>query len=74
MIVCRFGSCGGLVPDLPVGSLTIPKSAIAVNRNYDFDFVNADENHDGYLDAYKVSKPVSTFGYCAFLLINRSLF
>lgn len=74
MIMGSFGSCGGLVPELPVGSLTIPKSAIAVNRNYDFDFSNADENFDGYLDAYKVSKPVSSVGSLVFLLIDQLLF
>jgi len=51
----RFGSCGVLVPNIPVGSLVVPKSSLAVNRNYDFDFLNAGKNSQ---DAYRVSQPV----------------
>jgi uridine phosphorylase len=59
--LARFGSCGGLVPDLPVGSLAVPKAAVAVTRNYDYDFIGeeATENSRDFLDAYRISKPVS---------------
>ncbi|PVF96856.1 purine and uridine phosphorylase [Serendipita vermifera] len=59
MVVIRFGSCGGLVSDLPVGSLTVPKAAIAVTRNYDYDFLQegATEDSREFLNAYRISKP-----------------
>lgn len=57
MIIVRLGSCGGLHESLPVGSVVVPKSSVAVNRNYDFDFaISADTPND---NAYRISKPVS---------------
>lgn len=52
---CRFGSCGGLAPSLPVGSLVVPKASIGVTRNYDFDFLAARADAE---QAYRISKPV----------------
>ncbi|CAG8609584.1 3226_t:CDS:2 [Acaulospora colombiana] len=60
MVVIRFGSCGGLVSDLPVGSLTVPKAAVAITRNYDYDFLGKEASEDSreFLDAYRISKPL----------------
>lgn len=57
MVIIRYGSCGGLT-DIPVGSLVIPDSCIAVTRNWDFDFA-APEHEAEDRDAYIISKPVS---------------
>ncbi|KIM86516.1 hypothetical protein PILCRDRAFT_96037 [Piloderma croceum F 1598] len=54
MVVIRLGSCGCLT-DLPVGSIVIPKASVAVNRNYDFDFVTGKSQEY----PYRISKPVS---------------
>ena len=48
----RLGSCG-CITDLPVGSVVIPKASVAVNRNYDFDFVAGNYQES----PYRISKP-----------------
>ncbi|KZT00892.1 purine and uridine phosphorylase [Laetiporus sulphureus 93-53] len=53
MVVVRLGSCGALI-DVPVGSVIVPKSSIAVTRNYDFDFVTGQSSEP----PYRLSKPV----------------
>ncbi|KAH8091387.1 purine and uridine phosphorylase [Cristinia sonorae] len=55
LVVVRLGSCGALI-DVKVGAVVVPKASIAVNRNYDFDFVNGSSNQE---DPYRVSKPVA---------------
>ena len=50
----RLGSCGALI-DVAVGAVVIPQASIAVNRNYDFDFLNGDSVQDS---PYRVSKSV----------------
>ncbi|KAG9095989.1 hypothetical protein FS749_009318 [Ceratobasidium sp. UAMH 11750] len=57
MVIVRYGSCGGLT-DVPVGSLVIPESCVAITRNWDFDF-NAPENEENDRKAYIISKLVS---------------
>ncbi|QRV76978.1 Enoyl-(Acyl carrier protein) reductase [Ceratobasidium sp. AG-Ba] len=57
MVIIRYGSCGGLT-DIPVGSLVIPESCVAITRNWDFDFT-APEHETDAKDAYIISKPVS---------------
>lgn len=43
----------------PVGSIVVPKSSVAVTRNYDFDFAsNSESTLDTMLEAYRISKPV----------------
>jgi uridine phosphorylase len=59
-IYCSFGSCGGLIDDLPVGSLVVPKASVAVTRNLDFDFLEP-PTETSHLDAYHVSRPVGNF-------------
>ncbi|KAJ7708312.1 uridine phosphorylase [Mycena rosella] len=54
MLIIRLGSCGSLI-DVPVGSVVIPKSSVAVERNLDFDFVNPEECTE---QPYRISKPV----------------
>ncbi|KAJ7080653.1 purine and uridine phosphorylase [Mycena belliarum] len=54
MLIVRLGSCGGLI-DVPVGSVVIPKSSVAVERNLDYDFVNPDGCTE---QPYRISKPV----------------
>ncbi|KAJ7158120.1 nucleoside phosphorylase domain-containing protein [Mycena filopes] len=54
MLVIRLGSCGSLI-DVPVGSVAIPKSSVAVERNLEFDFVNPEECTE---QPYRISKPV----------------
>ncbi|KAJ7763127.1 nucleoside phosphorylase domain-containing protein [Mycena maculata] len=49
-----LGSCGSLI-DVPVGSVVVPKSSVAVERNLDFDFVNPGECTER---PYKISRPV----------------
>ncbi|KAG8851867.1 hypothetical protein FRB96_009052 [Tulasnella sp. 330] len=64
MAIVRLGSCGGLLEDLPVGSLTVPRAAVAITRNYDYDFTSPAD--DGMLKAstspnelpYRISRPV----------------
>ncbi|KAJ7620951.1 nucleoside phosphorylase domain-containing protein [Roridomyces roridus] len=54
MLIVRLGSCGSLI-DVPVGSVVVPKSSVAVERNLDFDFVNPQESTE---KPYRISKPV----------------
>ncbi|KAJ3479213.1 hypothetical protein NLI96_g9216 [Meripilus lineatus] len=49
----RLGSCGALI-DVRVGSIVIPSASIAVNRNYDYDFINGSTDKE----PYRVSNPV----------------
>ncbi|KAJ3532870.1 hypothetical protein NMY22_g7568 [Coprinellus aureogranulatus] len=53
MLIIRLGSCGALV-DVPVGSVVIPSSSVAISRNYDFDFTNPNNSSE---DPYRISKP-----------------
>lgn len=57
IVIVRFGSCGGLVDALPVGSLTVPKASMSVSRNYDYDF-SRPPSKEAFLSAYHHSKPV----------------
>ncbi|KAJ7437608.1 nucleoside phosphorylase domain-containing protein [Mycena galericulata] len=54
MLIVRLGSCGSLI-DVPVGSVVVPKSSVAVERNLDFDFVNPEACQE---QPYRISKPV----------------
>jgi len=54
MIVVRLGSCGALI-DVPVGTVVVPKSSIAVTRNYDFDFISGASQEP----PYRISRPVN---------------
>ncbi|KAJ7062161.1 nucleoside phosphorylase domain-containing protein [Mycena amicta] len=54
MLIVRLGSCGGLI-DVPVASVVVPKSSVAVERNLDFDFVGDSEESTG--QPYRISKP-----------------
>ncbi|KAG8741775.1 hypothetical protein FRC10_002442 [Ceratobasidium sp. 414] len=58
MVIVRYGSCGGLT-DVPVGSLVIPESCVAITRNWDFDFGAPATGPENDKDAYVISKPVS---------------
>ncbi|KAF5309778.1 hypothetical protein D9611_013607 [Ephemerocybe angulata] len=53
MYIVRLGSCGALV-EVPVGSVVLPSSSVAINRNYDFDFVDPERSSE---PAYRISKP-----------------
>ncbi|TEB22421.1 purine and uridine phosphorylase [Coprinellus micaceus] len=53
MLIIRLGSCGALV-DVPVGSVVIPSSSVAISRNYDFDFANPASTAE---PPYRISKP-----------------
>ncbi|PCH32973.1 purine and uridine phosphorylase [Wolfiporia cocos MD-104 SS10] len=53
MVVVRLGSCGALI-DVPVGTVVVPRTSIAVSRNYDFDFQTGQSEEP----AYRISKPV----------------
>jgi uridine phosphorylase len=55
MVVVRFGSCGAIV-DVPVGTVAVPGSSVAVIRNVDYDFVN---NRGFSKPPYFISKSVS---------------
>jgi len=54
MLVVRLGSCGALL-DIPPGSIVVPKACIAINRNWDYDFLS-DQNTE---KAYIITKPVA---------------
>jgi len=47
MLVVRLGSCGALI-DIPPGSLVVPKACVAINRNWDYDFINGDPTQQPY--------------------------
>lgn len=64
MVSVRLGSCGALI-DVGVGTVIIPKSSIAVNRNYDFDFVSGSTQGE---QPYRTSKPVRSLFH---LLSNK---
>ncbi|KAK7052559.1 uridine phosphorylase [Favolaschia claudopus] len=55
MLIIRLGSCGGLI-DVPVGSVVVPTSSVAVERNLDFDFASDVGSTE---KPYRISKPVS---------------
>ena len=42
-----LGSCGALI-DIPPGSLVVPKTCVAINRNWDYDFINGDLTQQPY--------------------------
>lgn len=50
-----LGSCGALI-DIPPGSLVVPKACIAINRNWDYDFINGDPTQQPYF----ITKQVCT--------------
>ncbi|KAJ6480275.1 nucleoside phosphorylase domain-containing protein [Mycena sanguinolenta] len=54
MLIIRLGSCGSLI-DVPVGSVVVPKSSVAVERNLDFAFVSPEECKE---QPYRISKSV----------------
>jgi uridine phosphorylase len=56
----RLGSCGSLI-DVPVATVVVPKSSVAVSRNVDFDFLNPLDCPE---PAYRISKPVSDYSAC----------
>lgn len=64
MALLSLGSCGGLLEDLPLGSVTVPRTAVAITRNYDYDFTSPRD--DGMLNTssspddlpYRISRPV----------------
>jgi uridine phosphorylase len=58
MAMIRFGSCGGLIDDLPVGSLVVPQASVAITRNLDFNFLEP-ATPTSHIEAYHVSKPVA---------------
>lgn len=53
--VPSLGSCGALI-DIPPGSLVVPKACVAINRNWDYDFVNGDSSQQPYF----ITKQVGT--------------
>ncbi|KAI0075689.1 purine and uridine phosphorylase [Panus rudis PR-1116 ss-1] len=55
LVVVRLGSCGALV-DVKVGTIVIPSGSIAVNRNYDYDFLNGGAAGE---EPYRFSKRVN---------------
>ncbi|KAK2462652.1 hypothetical protein APHAL10511_005385 [Amanita phalloides] len=55
MIVIRFGSCGTFI-DLSVGAIVVPKASVAITRNVDYDFANAEGPGK---QPYIISKPVA---------------
>ncbi|KAJ7240392.1 uridine phosphorylase, partial [Mycena haematopus] len=57
MLIVRLGSCGSLI-DVPVGSVVVPKSSVAVERNLDFAFVSPEECAER---PYRISKSASHF-------------
>lgn len=50
-----LGSCGALI-DIPPGSLVVPKACVAINRNWDYDFINGDTTQQPYF----ITKQVCT--------------
>ena len=46
-LTLSLGSCGALV-SIPPGSLVVPKACVAINRNWDYDFVNGDPTQQPY--------------------------
>jgi uridine phosphorylase len=67
--IYSFGSCGGLVSTLPVGSLVVPKSSLGITRNYDFDFLSVGAE-EASQDAYHISRPVCRMEAYAFLVAS----
>ncbi|KAG6827386.1 hypothetical protein H0H92_011984 [Tricholoma furcatifolium] len=49
-----LGSCGALL-DVQVGTIVVPKASVAVTRNLDFNFIDAEDSVES---AYRISKPV----------------
>ncbi|KIO16453.1 hypothetical protein M407DRAFT_246975 [Tulasnella calospora MUT 4182] len=61
MAIIRLGSCGSLVPELPVGSLSLPKACVGITRNYDYDFTAATTESSTYRSSnppYSISRLV----------------
>jgi len=50
----RLGSCGVLI-DVPVATVVVPRACVQVTRNMDFDFLNPESCSE---PAYRISKPV----------------
>ena len=59
--VCALTDTLSLVDVHVLPRMAVPKAAVAVTRNYDYDFIGeeATENLRDFLDAYRISKPVS---------------
>ncbi|KAG8987040.1 hypothetical protein FRB90_003627 [Tulasnella sp. 427] len=61
MAIIRLGSCGSLVPDLPVGSLSLPRACVGITRNYDYDFAATSSDASSYQSPnppYRISRIV----------------
>ena len=60
--------------DVPVGTVVVPKSSIAITRNYDFDFgTESDSNGKPYLISKPVSSPLTLVYSKSDLLLNFRL-
>ncbi|MBW0548061.1 hypothetical protein O181_087776 [Austropuccinia psidii MF-1] len=65
LIIIRFGSCGTLVPEIPVGRIVVCSRALAILTNYDyFQLKNQKDNQSpttaSASSPYLISKPI----YC----------
>ncbi|EGG04899.1 uncharacterized protein MELLADRAFT_37196 [Melampsora larici-populina 98AG31] len=56
LIIIRFGSCGTLVPEIPVGRIVVCSKALAINTNYDY-FHRVDEDKSKR-SPYLISCPI----------------
>ncbi|ORY88946.1 nucleoside phosphorylase domain-containing protein [Leucosporidium creatinivorum] len=54
LAIVRFGSCGSLSPELPVGSIGVPRNAMTISTNY------AHFHGDESLPPYVFSPPISS--------------
>jgi uridine phosphorylase len=57
------------VEGLPVASLSVPKSSVAISRNYDFDFSGSDGKSDSS-PPYRICKPASVLAGMPYLLTD----
>ncbi|KAH9816734.1 nucleoside phosphorylase domain-containing protein [Melampsora americana] len=56
LIIVRFGSCGTLVPEIPVGRIVVCSRALAINTNYDHFHGDGDIKSKG--SPYLISCPI----------------
>ncbi|KAG0146289.1 hypothetical protein CROQUDRAFT_657615 [Cronartium quercuum f. sp. fusiforme G11] len=55
LIIVRFGSCGTLVPDIPIGQIVVCSRALAINTNYDYFHAKQDAVFQA---PYLISRPI----------------
>ncbi|CAO1638995.1 unnamed protein product [Sympodiomycopsis kandeliae] len=61
MIVVRFGSCGSIAREVPIGTVVVPFRSHGITRQYDYFHpeTTAEERASGKIEPYHITKPMN---------------